>query len=74
MNFSNDFWGISVANVIRMEYEELADEISKASGGLKETDIVVEVTKRRKGSDSDAEILACSRIISAYLGGPDVIE
>lgn len=74
MNSLNDFWGISVANVIRMEYVNLAKTISQASGGLSETAIVVEVTKRRKASDSDAEILACSRIISAFIEGPDVLE
>lgn len=74
MNSLNDFWGISVANVIRMDYANLAETISQACEGLSETAIVVEVTKRRKSSDSDAEILACSRIISAFIGGPDVLE
>lgn len=74
MEFSDDFWGISVADVIRMEFEEIVPTISEASGGLSESKIVVEVTKKRIASESHARTLACSRIISAFIGGPDIIN
>ena len=74
MSFSNDFWGISVADVIRMDYAKLYMEIRVASGDMADMDVIVEVTKRRIDADSDAERLACSRIISSFLNGPDVIE
>lgn len=73
MGNTKDFWGYVVPDIITMDYVELPDVICKASG-LSETEIIAELTKRRMKSDSDAEILACSRILSALIGGPDLME
>ena len=73
MSNSKDFWGIFVADIIKMDYEELVPAISNASG-LTETELIASVTKRRIDSDSDAEVLACSRILSAVIGGPDLLD
>lgn len=67
-----DFWGYSVLDIIKMNYEGLAPAIVRASG-LSEKELIAAVTGRRMGSGNDAEILACSRILSAVLGGPDLI-
>lgn len=73
MSRTKDFWGYVVPSIITMEYEELPVAICKASG-LSETEVIAEVTKRRMESDDDAEIFACSRILSALIGGPDSME
>jgi len=67
------FWGFSVAEILKMEYDSIEPTLLDASG-LSIEAIVIDVTKRRAASKSDAETLACSRIISAMLNGPDVIN
>ncbi len=73
MRSSKVFWGYAVPDVITMDYEELPSVICEASG-MTETEIIAMVTKRRMESDDDAEVLACSRILSALIGGPDLME
>lgn len=72
MSESKDFWGYSVSDVVKMDYAELKTVIE--ASGLPETDVFAVVTKRRVDSDSDAEIFACSRILSAMVGGPDLMS
>ncbi len=70
MSGSKDFWGYVIPEVITMDYEELPKAICEASK-LDETEIIAVLTKRRMETDSDAERHACSRILSALIGGPD---
>lgn len=67
------FWGYSVSEIIRMDYNDLSFAVLEASKMSYET--VVEVIARRRAMTSNhAEILACNRIISAMIDGPDVLE
>lgn len=67
------FWGVTSADIIKMKYSELVPFVRVASG-LSDEEIVVSITKRRQQATGDAETLACSRIISAFIDGPDVVE
>lgn len=67
------FWGFTVADILRIPFADIEEQLLFASK-LTIEELVIAVTKRRKDSESDAEILACNRIISACVKGPDVIE
>lgn len=73
MSNSKKFWDYMVADLVKMSYEELPGVIREASG-LSDTDLIAALTKRRMDSDSHAEIFTCSRILSALIGGPDLLE
>lgn len=70
MRDSKDFFGWKVSDIITMNYTELPKVICESSG-LSETEVIAEMTRRRMESNDDAEIFACSRILSALIGGPD---
>lgn len=73
MRGPKQFWGMNVAEILNMEYALLAEKVIRASG-LSADEVIAEVTRRRVNANSDAETLACSRIISACLDGPDVVN
>lgn len=70
---SEGFWGISAKDIVKMEYDELASSVREASGYDDES-LIVLITRRRMESDSDLEILACSRILCAVLDKPDIMN
>jgi len=68
------FWNFSTRDIITMPYAEIEDNILREAVPLDKQEIIVEMTRRRASATSIAEQLACSRVISAFLGGPDVID
>jgi len=68
------FWVYSTREIITMPYAEIEEKITQEAAPLDKNEIVVELTKRKISATSTAEQLACSRIVSALLGGPDVID
>jgi hypothetical protein len=57
-----------------MKYEEIKETIMSAASPATIEEIAVTITKRREATQSPAEQLACSRILSALIDGPDVLE
>lgn len=68
------FWRYSTREIITMKFEDIKECISECAPDMSREDIVVELTKRKRAATSVAEQLACNRIVSAFLGGPDVID
>lgn len=67
------FWGLSVQQILGMEYEDIPACICENSH-MEVTAIVEKLTKMRQKAKGQAYKLACSRIISAMINGPDVLD
>lgn len=68
------FWQYTAKEIMGMKYEKIKGSIMAAASPASVEEIAVTVTKRREASQSPAEKLACSRILSALIDGPDVLE
>lgn len=68
------FWTYSAKDIMGMNYEQIKDTIIKAATPSSAEEIAVMVTRRRESASSPAEQLACSRILSALIDGPDVLD
>lgn len=68
------FWGLSAKEIVTMEYSCIAGTIMTNAAPMSAEDIAVAIVKRRDTVESDAEKLACNRILSALIGGPDVLD
>ena len=71
---TENFWTYSVKDIMGMKYEDIKENIMKAAEPLTVDEIGVAVMERREGVESLAERLACCRILSALIDGPDVLE
>lgn len=71
---TESFWGYSAKDVIVMPFAEVSERILKNASPLKKNEIIVALTKRRTATTSAAERLACNRIMSALVDGPDVLD
>lgn len=69
----DSFWGFTVQEILCMDYEALPETMFEASH-MDDVAIVEYVTKVRQGTRSHAKTLACNRIISSMINGPDVLE
>lgn len=67
------FWGLSVQQILGMDYEDIPACIYENSN-MEVTAIVEKVTMMRQKARGQAFKLACSRIISAMINGPDVLN
>ena len=67
------FYGIRAGQILSMPFENLAEEVKKAAK-KDYLEIIVELTERRLAADTDVEKVACSRIISSLMDGPDVLD
>lgn len=68
------FWTFSAKEIMGMSFDKIKDNVMAAAAPMTLEDIAVVVTKRREHAESPAEKLACSRILSALIDGPDVLE
>lgn len=68
------FWGYSAKDIILMPFAEISECILEKASPLEKEEIVVVLTKRRHATTSAAERLACNRIMSALVDGPDVLD
>lgn len=71
---TESFWGYSAKEIMGMDYRDIKGNIMSAASPASMEEIGVAVTKRREEADSPAERLACSRILSALIDGPDVLD
>lgn len=71
---TESFWGYSAREIIVMPFSEISSCVSEKASPLEKNEIVVALTVRRSASTSAAERLACSRIMSALVDGPDVLD
>lgn len=68
------FWCYSAKDIMAMPYEQVKNNVLEAAKPSTIEDVAVVVAKRRETTESPAEQLACSRILSALIDGPDVLE
>ena len=71
---TESFWGYSARQIIIMPFAEVSQCILANASPLEKNEIVVILTKRRNVATSAAERLACNRIMSALVDGPDVLD
>ena len=71
---TNKFWGLGAREIVAMEYSEIADVVMEKAAPMTMEEVAVEIIRRRDAAESDAERLACNRILSALIGGPDVLD
>ena len=70
----DSFWNYSAKDIMAMGYKDIKKEILAAAAPANIEEVAVTLTKRREAADSPAEQLACNRILSALIEGPDVLE
>jgi len=71
---TESFWGYSAKEIMGMDYGSIKGNILSAASPASMEAIGVLITRRREYAESPAEQLACSRILSALIDGPDVLD
>ena len=71
---TTSFWNYSTKDIMAMKYDMIKENVLDAAAPASIEDVAVELTKRKEVAESPAEQLACNRILSALIEGPDVLE